>query len=163
MSKNTAIVIKRIFLFAMLFYYYIIIASFSAQTATVSSSSSEGVTALIYDTVVSLLDKNGSIGKKYFVEAAEHIVRKCAHFGNFTLYSLFVSAYVVSFKEKTLKLAAVAFSVCVQSAVFDEVHQLFVQGRSCQLSDMLIDSSGAMLGILIFFVCREYMTGRNKL
>ncbi|MBP5135301.1 MAG: VanZ family protein [Paludibacteraceae bacterium] len=30
----------------------------------------------------------------------------------------------------------------------DEVHQLFVNGRSCQLYDVLIDSFGVIIGIL---------------
>ena len=32
----------------------------------------------------------------------------------------------------------------------DEFHQLFVNGRTGQFSDCLIDTSGAILGILLF-------------
>lgn len=41
-----------------------------------------------------------------------------------------------------------AFAVSALYAVSDEVHQLFVEGRSCQLIDILIDSFGAFLGII---------------
>ena len=34
-------------------------------------------------------------------------------------------------------------------AVSDEVHQLFVEGRSCELRDMLIDSAGVVAGVLL--------------
>lgn len=34
-------------------------------------------------------------------------------------------------------------------AVSDEIHQLFVEGRSCEVRDMLIDSAGVAVGVLI--------------
>jgi VanZ family protein len=34
-------------------------------------------------------------------------------------------------------------------AVSDEIHQLFVEGRSCELRDMLIDSAGVAAGVLL--------------
>jgi VanZ family protein len=34
-------------------------------------------------------------------------------------------------------------------AVFDELHQIFIPGRSCQIKDMLIDSSGVLLAVLL--------------
>ena len=34
-------------------------------------------------------------------------------------------------------------------AVSDEVHQLFVEGRSCEVRDMLLDSAGVAAGVLL--------------
>ncbi|MBQ4604930.1 MAG: VanZ family protein, partial [Clostridia bacterium] len=49
-------------------------------------------------------------------------------------------------------------------AVTDEVHQLFVEGRACQITDIIIDSIGAAAGIAVLtaliFVCRK--TRRRK-
>lgn len=146
------IFMKKTMLIIMIIYYYFIIASFSAQPASLSSSESEGVTAFIYDEFISVFDSGNIIGRKNFIETAEHIIRKCAHFGNFFVFSLLISAYVMCFRQKAVVLAMTAFTVSFLFAFFDELHQLFVEGRSCQLSDMLLDSSGAMLGILIYFV-----------
>ncbi len=146
--------IKKVMLIMMIVYYYFIIASFSAQPAVVSSSSSEGITGLIYDKLIAFFDR-GYIGKENFVEAFEHIIRKCAHFGNFFIISLFLTSYVLCYRRKTITTLTVAFSVSFSFAFFDEIHQLFVAGRSCQLSDMLLDSSGAMLGILLFLFIRR--------
>lgn len=41
------------------------------------------------------------------------------------------------------------FLLAVVYAVSDEVHQLFVQGRSGQLSDVLVDATGAALGVAL--------------
>ncbi len=48
-------------------------------------------------------------------------------------------------------LAAAAASLCVASAyaATDELHQRFVPGRESKLSDVLIDASGAGLGLVV--------------
>ena len=42
-----------------------------------------------------------------------------------------------------------AFALGAGYGVFDEIHQLFVAGRGCQISDMCFDALGVLLGILI--------------
>ena len=42
-----------------------------------------------------------------------------------------------------------ALLICAVYAATDELHQMFVQGRSCEVRDILIDSLGALTGILI--------------
>ena len=37
---------------------------------------------------------------------------------------------------------------CFGFAAFDEMHQLFVNGRSGQIKDVILDSSGALTGII---------------
>lgn len=41
---------------------------------------------------------------------------------------------------------------CILYAVSDEVHQLFVLGRGAQVTDVLIDSAGAFVGIGMYGV-----------
>ncbi len=45
-----------------------------------------------------------------------------------------------------------AFSVTILYGVFDEVHQVFVPGRSPDLLDLLADSLGALTAIVILLV-----------
>ena len=47
------------------------------------------------------------------------------------------------------KTAAIALSVGFLYAVSDEVHQIFVPGRAGQLRDVLIDTTGVLLGIFL--------------
>ena len=37
-------------------------------------------------------------------------------------------------------------------AVTDEIHQIFVEGRACKISDWAIDTAGAVLGAVAFLV-----------
>ena len=43
-----------------------------------------------------------------------------------------------------------AIIICILYATSDELHQLFVMGRSCELRDVFIDSLGSVSGIIIY-------------
>ena len=45
-----------------------------------------------------------------------------------------------------------ALLICVLYAVSDEVHQIFVPGRGAEVKDVLIDSAGASVGVLMYLV-----------
>ena len=40
-------------------------------------------------------------------------------------------------------------------AITDELHQFFVSGRSAQVLDVVIDTSGVIVGVLIYLVLRK--------
>jgi VanZ family protein len=37
-------------------------------------------------------------------------------------------------------------------AITDEIHQIFVPDRAFQLSDILVDSTGALIGVIASFI-----------
>lgn len=105
---------------------------FSASPAEESSGMSNSVIKRIMD----LLG----------VELSSFIVRKAAHMTEFAgLAMLSFNAVYATWKIKLTPVAA--FAMTVLYAVTDEVHQLFVEGRACQLRDVFIDSAGALLGV----------------
>ncbi|MBR7060599.1 MAG: VanZ family protein, partial [Eubacterium sp.] len=46
-------------------------------------------------------------------------------------------------------------------ALSDEIHQIFVEGRSCQFSDWLLDTCGALFGLLMFLIV-YFLIGKIK-
>jgi VanZ family protein len=46
------------------------------------------------------------------------------------------------------RLFLLALLICILYAISDEIHQMFIPGRSGQVSDVLIDSTGGLVGIL---------------
>ncbi len=49
-------------------------------------------------------------------------------------------------------------------AVTDEIHQLFIQGRSCEFRDVCIDSLGVLTGIIVALtISKIYVNIKNKL
>ena len=137
---------KKTVLIIMIIYYSFIIWSFSAQPAVESAGESRNITGFLYDKIAVHIKMFGSMGKAAFISTADKFVRKCAHFALYFVFSLIIYAYVNCFERNDLITILLVFLVGVIFAVSDEIHQLFVEGRGGQLRDVLIDSSGIMLG-----------------
>lgn len=89
-------------------------------------------------------------------------IRKCAH--AFVYFTLGICACLTAgtwdWSEKGRAGRAWLFCVCYAGT--DELHQLFVPGRSCELRDVMIDSSGALAGVLLVFLIRRIREGRRR-
>ena len=88
------------------------------------------------------------------------IVRKSAHCLEFTGLSLLLSCALYFTKNKTELPLAVGIASLY--AVTDEIHQIFVEGRSCELRDWIIDTFGAVIGALGFLVLYYIVSGIIK-
>lgn len=89
---------------------------------------------------------------------AEIFVRKAGHMSEYAFLAISVlTAVVVSM---TLSKTKVVYSglFCVLYAASDEIHQLFVPGRSGKFTDVCIDSVGVMLGMVLFLWIRGIVT-----
>ncbi|MBR2843232.1 MAG: VanZ family protein [Lachnospiraceae bacterium] len=95
-------------------------------------------------------------------ETLSFIVRKCAHFLEYLILgiSMFVSVCDLS-RWKRWKNTILAFFISAAYAATDELHQMFVQGRSCEVRDILIDSLGALLGLMIAFLI-SFLRSKKK-
>lgn len=90
-----------------------------------------------------------SIGIYPFLSS--HLVRKTAHFCEFALLGLLLALTCLTARRiKSIWPVAAPSSLAV--ACTDELLQLFSDGRSCQISDMLLDFCGALTGIAIVFL-----------
>ncbi|AEB75399.1 VanZ family protein [Clostridium botulinum] len=79
------------------------------------------------------------------------IIRKNAHLFEYLVLGILlcVVLFLCSSIEGKHKLIYILF-ICLFYAVTDEFHQNFVQGRSSSVSDVLIDFSGSVFGIIIY-------------
>ena len=59
---------------------------------------------------------------------------------------------IYSFSKQIFLSATLSFTLAFLYAVFDERSQMAVDGRSGNFTDVLIDSSGALLAILILSI-----------
>ena len=82
------------------------------------------------------------------------IVRKTAHFTEYAVLGFLIFSVFESFFIRRKISVLTALITGALYAVSDEIHQAFVPGRSCQASDMLLDTAGVMTGIiaLIFLI-----------
>lgn len=83
-------------------------------------------------------------------EALNPVLRKLAHFGIFAVEGLLLTSAVLTTLRRRPALGVVlACAVCAGMAALNEFHQSFMDGRSCELRDVLIDSGGAAAGALV--------------
>lgn len=134
------------------------IYSFSAQPASVSGKTSKSVTEKIINILPST-KKLPDAKKQEKIKSMDHLVRKYAHFTMFSILGVvLILTLLVSFSFKSLlHLWATTLVVCLLYAISDEVHQLFVDGRSCELKDVAIDFLGSFSGSgLIMIILTKY-------
>ena len=98
-------------------------------------------------------------------DALEHLLRKLAHFSIFAVEGfLLCLAMMESFRDKGAG-ALLSGILCTAVAAANELRQSFIEGRSCEGGDVLIDSAGALLGIavaaLAYFLCRRRRRDRR--
>lgn len=140
-------IIKKSLSWASVLLCMAVIFWLSSRTADQSSSQSGAI----------LLWLKEHFGDNLFTD---FIVRKAAHFLEFTGLSLLINnAFYQTLKSHKYVLSAGLTSVY---AATDEIHQLFVAGRSCQISDWGIDTMGALLGTLIFAVILLTVNGIKR-
>jgi VanZ family protein len=80
------------------------------------------------------------------------IVRKCAHLGEYAVLALLLLRVAIFMTNLNRSLAILYVSVwvaCLVVATTDEFHQAFVASRGALATDIMIDSGGAILGLLI--------------
>lgn len=58
-------------------------------------------------------------------------------------------ALFVTFKMKEINRVGASLIIGIFYATSDEIHQCFIPGRGPQITDVIIDSMGVLLGILL--------------
>ena len=158
--KNIFKIIVKLLVWVPPFIIAIFIFGFSSQNAEQSSGlSSKAATAIIHFANNSHILNVKFENESQFIENMQYPIRKCAHMSEYMIFTLSVvlALYVWNVKNKWLYIIAFAISVIFAST--DEIHQLFVPGRSGRAVDVLIDSIGATIGLLIVWGVRK---NRNK-
>lgn len=117
----------------------------SHQPGSASSNLSSGVVTALLN-LINLMTPQVELD----VEKFHTFVRKNAHFFAYLMLGLLSLNAWRSSGFSGLKQLILGFGMCVLFATTDEIHQLFIEGRSGEISDVMIDSAGAALGVLIY-------------
>ena len=90
-------------------------------------------------------------------EGGTNILSMIYHVCAFFCLALFLFISV----RRTDYVFGLAFVVAVFYGLLDEVHQLYVTGRFCTFSDLLLDTTGILFASMIYFISVKY--GKNSL
>ena len=152
MIKNKIkFIIKLILVILWLLFIFI----FSNSNSIETTNQSKGITSFIVENTVKLTN---SIHITNIDESEENIsnivsnihpiIRKLAHYTEYFILAILV---LLMIKETTISYYYI-FTIlfCILIAISDEIHQLFIEGRSGNIIDILIDTSGCLTYILIY-------------
>lgn len=142
--------IRKFLLTTLTIIWMGIIFFFSNQKAIASNNISDGIidkivikTYSVFKNDVSTIEKE--FIKKYFTRP----IRKLGHFVVYFILGILVFFTLKSYNIK-LSLTYYAILICCIYAFSDEFHQLFIPGRSCQISDVVLDTFSSSFSILLF-------------
>ena len=123
----------------------------SSMPADLSSEESESVMGVL-QYILNFLG--------FSAELTDHIVRKTAHFAEYTAIGMLLVSCAYSFsRTKPYRYYSQILFAGLATAVIDETIQLNVTGRSGQITDVLLDFSGVITGavfmLLVYMIYRK--------
>jgi len=147
--------LKRLALWLPALLWYAVIFYFSAQTGAESSAVSDAVLTDFFR-----LDMAHTSWDLFLL--LSFLVRKAAHaFVYFVQTGLLLLPLWSLIKSPKVR-NAVALGGCALLATLDEIHQLFVPGRSGKLSDVLIDTMGGVCFLVFLWLVQWFLRRRRN-
>lgn len=145
-KKNnlTAIIIS----WALVIICMAIIFWLSSKTADESATQS----SVIVKWIINHFGKNS---------VTDFIVRKLAHFSEYVGLCFLVSNAIYQLSKRFIPLYSCALTSFY--AISDEFHQIFVDGRSCEIRDWAIDTVGALAFYIIYIIIKKVDKKKNNI
>ena len=145
-------------------FWMCVIFAFSAQKEEESSEVSEAFSYRIVSSTGMFFHLNLDEEElRRIANAIESTVRKAAHMTEFGIVLIYV--WLGKWQMAADARRALAAISSIIYAASDEFHQLFVPGRAGSIRDVVIDGTGAILGIWIFIgvkKCISFLWNRHK-
>ena len=126
---------KKTISIILVLIWMIFIFTMSSFNATESNNQS----SYIVNILSSILNINN-------LDILSYIVRKLAHLTEYTILGILILNMVKQINIKTY----IGLIISISYAISDEIHQLFISGRSCQITDICIDTLGICIGFIIY-------------
>ena len=152
--------IRKIIKISIVLLCMTIIFLFSSDNATESNKKSDGVIInmckLFTGHDLNSKEKKNYIGK-YVV-----YVRKSAHFMIYLILGISLISLIGEYRQLDIKAIIIALTIAILYAISDEIHQLFVSGRSGEILDVFIDSIGSIMGVSIYYLLSKIRRNTNE-
>lgn len=144
---------KKVFHSILVIIWMFVIFNFSSQNGPKSTNTSDVVTSMVVNVTTSVTNKNVSREEvKKRVEDSTFLVRKMAHFTEYLILGILVLQLLSDYTKINKRMLIVSLIICYLYAVSDEVHQIFIPGRTAKVLDTFIDGAGSLVGITIYSI-----------
>jgi VanZ family protein len=148
---------KQILYLILVILWFGLIISFSSQVAEDSAKLSGGITETVITVLktVKLLPE-GEV-EEVTLELVHKMIRKAAHFFMYAVLAMFISLFLIYSNVNANKIIILALVISACLACVDELYQTTIPGRAGQISDVLLDSLGALSGSTILIIARKHL------
>ena len=144
---------KKILKWILVILWMALIFFLSHQGAEESGALSGGLLEKLF-IIIGFIEK--ILQYEFDREILHMLLRKTAHFTAYMILGILLIHALAEAKDLRKKLYLQALVIAVLYAITDEFHQSFISGRSGEIKDVLIDSSGAFTGIYLFWIFRFF-------
>ena len=118
---------------------------FSSQTGEASGNMSRFVTRLF----IRFFAPEGYVPSEAMLDLVQKLVRKGAHFFVFFALAFCIANTIRQLTDSKWRVFWISLSLSSFYAATDELHQYFIPGRVATWQDWVLDTIGALSGIII--------------
>lgn len=147
--------IKKIILIILILIWMITVFIFSNQASTESSNAS----GKVIEVIMKILNIDISDEK---IQELQLPIRKLAHFTIYAIGGLLITLLINQYNILTVQKIIYSQLFITIYAITDELHQYFIPGRVACITDVLIDSTGGLLVILMCTYISSYIKRKKE-
>lgn len=144
-NKRRCLLWVRSVLCVLILLNMAVIYGFSAQNGKESEKTSGRVTQAVATVVVEDFKEKTDHEQQVIVEKMHPPVRKIAHMAEFGTLGMLVFLLLLTWKGNIYIKYGISVLYTFLYACTDELHQILSEDRGPQISDVLIDTAGALL------------------
>lgn len=148
--------IKKTILIILILIWMITVFIFSNQASTESSSTS----GKVIEVIMKILNKD-ILDEK--IQELQLPIRKLAHFTIYAIGGLLITLLINQYNILTVQKIIYSQLFITIYAITDELHQYFIPGRAASITDVLIDSAGGLLVILMCTYISGYIRRKKEI
>lgn len=142
---------KQIIYLMLIAIWMIAIFIFSNQPGEQSEGTSGIVTTSIINMASNIVNIENQ-DKENIIQILDPIIRKLAHFTIYLIGGFLIMNFANTLPTKESTKIIYSILVGIIYAGTDELHQNFIAGRSCLITDVFIDTLGIATGISLFLL-----------
>lgn len=166
--KNNQLITTARYIFKVLIWVPpIFIAFFIFGFSSQGGSESSGLSRKAAVAVITVADDSHILhvtdqNRETYIENLQYPIRKGAHMTEYMIFTLSVMVALYVWRVRCRIVYLESFMIAFIFACTDELHQLYVPGRSGRFTDVLIDGTGALTGLLFVWLIIR-VTKKHKL
>ncbi len=138
--------------------HYVLLVAWAAVIFYLSSEGSDSSSGRS-DAIVQTIQ---SLGASWPQDLLTFLTRKAAHIAAYFVLGVLAFNVARRYPISRKKAALISISFVLAYAASDEIHQLFVPGRSGEVRDVLIDTAAGSLGVLTHALVLKHWRKKQK-